>query len=270
MLPVVLIKGRNGARVWERSIVETFRRGVLVETEYNQMSRDLTMIMVIKEPLREPRIHISGLMLGKMEDLEVYAKEIVEGIHDSWVREGKWSYSYHDRMTAYPTPKGETVDQIEYIVKKLSEVPYSRRAQAITWVPWHDPKIDDAPCLQRVSCRIYNDKLVMETSWRSRDAYKAAHMNIYAMTELQKFIAKRISEETGREIKVGEYVDFSNYYHIYERDWRDVEERFLRMLEKRPFRTKTDKVTGRIIVRGRAITTEQYRRMISPKRLRGD
>jgi thymidylate synthase len=40
-------------------------------------------------------------------------------------------------------------------------------------------------------------------------------MNAYALTELQKMIAGKISEKIGREVSVGRYVDISDSLHIY-------------------------------------------------------
>ena len=40
------------------------------------------------------------------------------------------------------------IDQIEYIIKKLKEKPYSRRAQAITWRPLVDPFHIDPPLIK--------------------------------------------------------------------------------------------------------------------------
>lgn len=102
-------------------------------------------------------------------------REVCEGINDDYVKSWTWPYTYHERLRSYSFCD-ETVDQIGYILEKLSKVPYSRRAQAITWKPWVDPKIDDPPYLQRAWFRIYGDRLVMETCWRSRDAMKAAFM----------------------------------------------------------------------------------------------
>ena len=52
------------------------------------------------------------------------------------------------------------------------------------------------------------------------------HMNMLAVTELQK----KISEWLGLE--VGVYLDFSNSTHIYEKPYADVE-RFVRIVERR-------------------------------------
>jgi len=79
----------------------------------------------------------------------------------------------------------------------------------------------------------------METSWRSRDAYKAAFWNMYALTELQKRIAESLSEKVGKRFKVGKYVDFTNSFHIYENDFQDVEKRFMRAKEERMFEERT-------------------------------
>jgi thymidylate synthase len=75
----------------------------------------------------------------------------------------------------------------------------------------------------------------MNVYWRSRDAYKAAFMNIYALTELQRAIAEAIAEKRGEAVTVGQYVDVSDSYHIYGEDFPDFRARFLRSLERRSF-----------------------------------
>jgi thymidylate synthase len=79
----------------------------------------------------------------------------------------------------------------------------------------------------------------METCWRSRDAYKAAFWNMYAFTELQKHIAHEISRLTGQRIELGAYVDFTNSFHVYERDFEDVERRLLKLVSERGFKERT-------------------------------
>ena len=57
--------------------------------------------------------------------------------------------------------------------------------------------------------------LNMNTHWRSRDLYKAWFMNVYALTDLQRIIAGRISKNIGKEVSVGRYVDMVDSLHIY-------------------------------------------------------
>jgi thymidylate synthase len=240
---VLIVEGKTIAEVWEKSVLLLWEKGTPFKTEYDlpqdPPSRDATMIMVVNEPFSEPRIHLG--FPGGMEDLEKYRQEVVLGIHDHWIKpeEGKWTYTYHQRLFNYPVNNEKTVNQIDYIINKLSQTFFTRRAQAITWIPSYDPQTDDPPCLQRIWCRIVTENnknyLRMNTHWRSRDAYRAAYMNLFGLTELQKFIAEQISKKTGKEILVGPYVDITDSYHIYGSNFEDFEKRFLKITRERDF-----------------------------------
>jgi thymidylate synthase (methanogen type) len=115
------------------------------------------------------------------------------------------------------------IDQIEYIIKKLKEKPYSRRAQAITWRPLVDPFHIDPPCLQRIYMRVKDDKLIMQTTWRSRDLFRAWEANVNGMIRIQKYVADQLG------IEMGHYVDFSNSLHIYGSTISEVNDMFTRM-----------------------------------------
>lgn len=257
-IPVLMVKAESISEAWEKSVLELWEHGVTAKTEYDRaidpLSKDSTMTIEVRSPFSEPRIHLA--FPGGVEDLEKYRQEVMSGVHDHWIRpeEGKWTYTYHDRIVNYRVVDNLTsskvesplkpVDQLQYIIDKLSESRYSRRAQAITWMPTADPPTDDPPCLQRVWCRILPDDngrsvLNMNTHWRSRDAYKAAFMNIYAFTELQKYIAEKITEKCGETIEVGRYVDISDSYHIYGADHKEFQERFLKSVSERSFENRT-------------------------------
>jgi thymidylate synthase len=192
--------------------------------------------------MSESRIHRA--FPGGLEDLEIYRQEVVEGVHDHWInpREGKWTYTYHRRLFSFDAG-GKTIDQINYIAAKLSQRPYSRRAQAITWNPHQDPFTDDPPCLQRLWCRITEEKdgawiLNMNSHWRSRDAYKAAFMNMFALTDLQRAIAQRISKLSKKPVGIGRYVDITDSFHIYGSYYNEFE-KFLNLVSKRSFEDRT-------------------------------
>ncbi|MGB9759186.1 MAG: thymidylate synthase [Thermoproteota archaeon] len=246
MIPVLKVSGNSIAEAWEKSLVELWKNGIRIRTEYDKPndppSIDATMIIVVPEPLSEPRIHLS--IPASFKDLWKYRREVVDGVHDHWIdpKSGKWTYTYHQRLFKYPSCN-EFVNQVDYIVDKLSKVPYTRRAQAITWDPKLDPKTNDPPCLQRIWLRCTEDsdgvlKLNMNAHWRSRDAYKAAFMNMFALTELQKEIAQMISNKVNKEVAVGQYVDISDSYHIYGSYIEDFSNRFLKALEQRNFYSK--------------------------------
>lgn len=245
-IPVFVVKGKTIPSVWEKSVLKVWEKGISIVTEYdkeeNPPSKDCTMIMVIEEPLSEPRIHRA--FPGGLEDLEVYRQEVVEGVHDHWIapEEGKWTYTYHQRLFTFEA-EGRVINQVNYILKKLSQVPYSRRAQAITWNPKLDPFTPDPPCLQRIWFRLSKGKggrlvLNMNTHWRSRDAYKAAFMNLFVFTDLQRVVLEGISQRRGEEILPGRYVDISDSFHIYGSYYQEFKG-FLDTIKKRGFRERT-------------------------------
>lgn len=242
-LPIVHVEAETLPEAWERAVVETWRIGADVPTQYDKPgdppSKDATAIIIVRKPFAEPRIH-RALPCGLME-LEVYRQEVVMGIHDHWIdpEAGKWEYTYHERLTAYTVPGlKEPVDQLSYVVNALLEAPHTRRAQAIIWKVWQDAGIADPPCLQRMWFRIIGDELVMNVHIRSNDAFKAAFLNMYAFTDIQRMIAERISECCGRELRVGQYTHIADSFHIYG-SYFDEFQRFLESLEKRSFEQRT-------------------------------
>ncbi len=233
-IPVISITADCLPEAWEKAVLAVWDNGLDVKTQYDKPedppSKDATVIVTITEPFSEPRIHKN--FPGGPEELESYRQEVVNGIHDHWIdaAAGKWTYTYHERLFSYcpveniraadsPRPFNK-VDQVQYIIDCLSKVNHTRRAQAITWMPTADPATDDPPCLQRIWCRLVENEtggltLNMNTHWRSRDLYKAWFMNVYALTDLQRIIAERISDKINQPVKVGRYVDISDSLHIY-------------------------------------------------------
>ncbi|MEJ5258950.1 MAG: thymidylate synthase [Anaerohalosphaeraceae bacterium] len=233
-LPVLTVAADCLPEAWEKAVLAVWDYGLTIPTQYDRPgdppSKDATVMITVSDPFREPRIHKN--FPGGPEELEAYRQEVVDGIHDHWIdpAAGKWTYTYHQRLFAYcPTedlrnpnsPKPfAPVNQIESLVEALAACHYTRRAQAITWMPTADPKTQDPPCLQRIWCRLTEDSrggfvLNMNTHWRSRDLYKAWFMNAYALTDLQRTIAERLAGKLGKPVRVGRYVDISDSLHIY-------------------------------------------------------
>ena len=250
---VLYICGKTLPEAWENSIVELWKRGTEIPTQYDKPgdppSKDCTAIIEVLDPMAEPRIH--RCFPGGIEDLEIYRQEVVDGIHDHWVdpANGKWEYTYHERMCDYTVPEIITpvistdkpikinqnyqhIDQIQYIIDTLKDCSYSRRAQGITWKPWEDCGISDPACLQRIWCRIVDGKLQMNVHMRSNDAFKAAYMNMFGFTEWQRIIADAVG------VPVGKYVHIADSYHIYSSYFSEVEG-FIQNINNRTFEQRT-------------------------------
>jgi len=252
-IPVLMVEGPSLAEAWEKSLVELNSTGCDIKTEYDKPddppSKDSTMTIVVQEPLSEPMIHRD--FPGGLEDLQEYVLEVLEGIKDHCIRnasdpnDSRWEYTYHQRLFSYTIPGvGRIYDQIEIIAEKLAKVSYTRRAQAITWKVWEDNTCYDPACLQSVWCRLLageNDTWSLNTNvrFRSNDAYKAAFMNMFALTQLQVKIAARITELSGRKIELGRYVHQADSYHIYGSYFEEFHNRFLKAINSRTFEQRT-------------------------------
>jgi len=250
-IPVLHVEADCIARGWEESLIALNRNGCNIRTQYDKEedppSKDCTMTLVIHDPLREPMIHM--YFPGGPIELQEYVMEMCEGIKDHLVRDPgdpadtRWEYTYHSRLFTYDVPGRNVFDQIETMCRKLAEVPYTRRAQAITWKVWEDNDCFDPACLQSVWARVTEENrewfLSINARFRSNDAYKAAFMNIFALVQLQKRMAERISTLSGKSIKVGRYCHMADSYHIYGSSFREFEARFLGALKKRTFEQRT-------------------------------
>lgn len=215
---------------WEKAVIECWRQGESFPTEYDRPddphSRDVTAMIHVTEPFVEPRIHRA--FPGGLDDLEKYRCEVLYGVHNHWIdpAAGKWEYTYHERMFEYRVPSAELYDQVAGVIAKLKEVPYTRRAQVVTWQVWNDMNISDPACLQRLWFRISNGRLHMNCHMRSNDAFKAAFMNMHAFTELQRMVAEAVGVEPG------EYMHIADSFHIYG-SYFDEFEGFLKTVETR-------------------------------------
>lgn len=168
--------------------------------DYNTTQKELSMTIKVNDPFQEPMI--SRMFIGGPADLEQYRQEILDGILDFEIDNGKWEYTYHDRI-GY---------QEQFVIDELKRNPYSRRA-VIDVRRLSDMKTDDPACLQHIQYFIRDNKLHCKVLFRSNDACKATFMNAFALIMLQK----KIADELG--IEVGTYTHRANSFHCYEKDF---------------------------------------------------
>lgn len=263
-IPILVIEEDTIPLAYEKAIREVWDKGISLKTEYDRPedppSKDATVMIAVRQPFGQPRFHRS--FADGLGGLAEYVMEVVHGAHDYWVKplkeilkgtssdDTRWTYTYHGRLFEY-TMEDEVVNQIDYLIEKLAETGYSRRAQAITWNPKLDPPTEDPPCLQRVWGRLCEDGeggfiFNMNTHWRSRDLFKAWFENVIALTTLMRKIAESISEKTGKPVRLGRYVDISDSLHIYGSYFKEIEgnpekgiKSFFEKLDSRSFADRT-------------------------------
>ena len=197
----ILVTARTLPEAYHQSLVMLENEGELVPCpDYNTNQKELSMTLVVTNPLEEPMI--SRLFIGGYRELEQYVQEMVDGILDFEVERGNWEYTYHLRYGP----------QIPFVLEDLGRNPYSRRA-AISVRTADDIGSKDPACLQHIQFFIRENKLHMKILFRSNDACKATFMNAFALIMLQKSVADKLG------VEVGTYTHRANSFHCYERDY---------------------------------------------------
>ncbi len=262
-IPVITVSGKSLAETYEAALINLYENGTRFKTQYDKpgdpLSIDCTMNMTILEPETDPMIHMA--FPGGIDDLKEYVLEL-KGYKDHWVKnindekDTRWEYTYHGRIKNYGVWKelknGKSaeagpfkVDQIESVINKLSEQPFTRQAQMITWMPNLDCNCYDPPCLQSLWYRILEDEegvywLNCNIRFRSNDAWGASFMNMFGFIQFSKeVIAAGVAQKTGRTVKLGRLNWQADSYHIYGKDIQAAKERLFDRVGEMPFEERT-------------------------------
>lgn len=194
------VAGDTLPEVYHRALLVLRGMKVVPCPDWNTNQKECSMTMYVRHPLQEPMI--SRLSYCDPHSLEQYRLEMLDGILDFEVEEGKWAYTYHQRYA----------DQYQFIIDELRRNPWSRRAVMDIRRP-EDMGSEDPACWQHVQYFIRDGRLDCMVLFRSNDACKAAFMNAFALIMLQK----KIADELG--VVVGTYTHRANSFHCYERDF---------------------------------------------------
>jgi len=202
-------------RAHELVVKMILEKGWVLKTEDEEATIEFEEVALqVDTPLAEPMASPNSRFQQRF--LDKYAEDLLFGSPASF------EYDYHSRLFDWGerlSSNGQNVhtNQIEYIIRKLRQSPNSRRAIAITWNPVIDENLDDCPCLQLIQCILRDGRLHMRVVFRSNDMLTAAGANMYALVQLQKFIAEEIG------VPLGTYTHISLVPHVYYiRDMQDI------------------------------------------------
>ena len=270
-IPVLYVTETSLAAAYEKAVLLLVAEGIPFRTQYDKPgdppSRDCTMNITVLDPLSEPMIHKA--FPGGIEDLREYVME-VQGAKDHWTKnindpdDTRWEYTYHGRMADYGAWRelrdGTSlvtgpfrIDQIEAVITKLVEEPFTRQAQMITWMPNLDLDCYDPPCLQSLWYRIVEDDdgtgwLNTNIRFRSNDAWGASFMNLFGFIMFSRdVIAAEVEKRSGRPIRLGRLNWQADSYHIYGKDLKDVTARLLDRIERTDFEDRVYRLSDDMI-----------------------
>ncbi|RXZ67530.1 thymidylate synthase [Agromyces albus] len=144
-------------------------------------------------------------------------------IWDEWAdAAGELGPVYGVQWRSWPTPSGETIDQISQVIDQIRTNPDSRRLIVSAWNPADIPDMALAPCHALFQFYVADGKLSCQLYQRSADLFLGVPFNIASYALLTHMIAA----QTGLE--VGDFVWTGGDCHIYDNHVEQVTEQLTR------------------------------------------
>lgn len=226
MQPKYII-GDNLADAYHKALTRLFFEGRVVDCpDYNTQRLETNMTIEVATSAIDCN-SITKFMPCDPWGLASYEEEIVHGIRNFEVENGKWPYTYNLRITKFASHLlgnlDEAFNQLVLVRKELRRNPASTRA-VITIRDPEDFNLSDPPCLQNIQFTIRNGRLDMYVLFRSNDAWSAFYMNAWALMALQRDMAQKLF------VKPGKYVHTANSFHVYAKDFKKFEAAVMRIL----------------------------------------
>ncbi|BFI73551.1 thymidylate synthase [Nanoarchaeota archaeon] len=210
--PIVIYES-SVFNAWVKVIDSVFKYGQIVETEYNEKSKQImNVITTIKLNGEEYKIEKEFFDFIPEKDFEAHIKSL--NLKSSSKEVGV-EYNYGERLRNY-----HGIDQVENMVKRLIKDKNTRRAFSTLWDPSVDTDSSYPPCITSVQGLIQNDYYYHTVYIRSNDMFRGWPLNMVGQIKLAEEIVKRYNERTGENIKLGYVTTISVAAHIYEHDFK--------------------------------------------------
>jgi len=131
----------------------------------------------------------------------------------------------HKRAGKDPTNQLDSWTQWDWCIKELVNDNDSRRAVVHIRNPLDSRyAVKDVPCTLTLQFFLRDDKVHLCVAMRSSDLWLGIANDVPAFTLFQELMAIDLEKRLRRPIDVGTYTHISNSLHIYERNFKKVEE----------------------------------------------
>jgi len=158
-----------------------------------------------------------------------YLKENGVRIWDEWADEnGDLGPVYGYQWRSWPTPNGESIDQITNVIESIKNNPNSRRHMVSAWNPALVEDMALPPCHTMFQFYVADGKLSCQLYQRSADSFLGVPFNIASYALLTMMMA----QVTGLE--PGEFIHTFGDLHIYNNHLEQVELQLTRAPKKLP------------------------------------
>ena len=155
-------------------------------------------------------------------------------IWDEWAdASGDLGPVYGVQWRSWPTPDGESIDQLSDVIEQIRQTPDSRRLIVSAWNPADIPDMALAPCHALFQFYVADGKLSCQLYQRSADMFLGVPFNIASYALLTMMVAQQVGLEPG------DFVWTGGDCHIYDNHLEQVREQ----LSREPFDYPTLRIT---------------------------
>ena len=125
-------------------------------------------------------------------------------IWDEWAdASGDLGPVYGVQWRSWPTPEGESIDQLAQVIEQIRQTPDSRRLIVSAWNPADIPDMALAPCHALFQFYVADGKLSCQLYQRSADLFLGVPFNIASYALLTLMVAQQVGLEPGDFVWTG-------------------------------------------------------------------
>ncbi len=203
---------------WYKTLEVIWNEGDSFEVSYGSecsKTRKLNISIEIVKPENRPLV--SDKAPCDMKYVQWYALKYL------------WSGAIEDETYTYGSRLRKPVDQVEEAVKRYLQEKADRQVTLAIRLPQDikkslNGKKHEPPCLSLIDTEILNEKLHLTCYFRSWDAYAGLPANIAGIQLFNEALATEISRRGNLNLKTGTLIFHSKNCHIYERQFKIVED----------------------------------------------
>jgi len=203
---------------WYKTLAEIWENGDTFEVKYGSelaLTKKLNITIEILHPENRPLVDDKAPC--DMKYVQWYALKYL------------WSGAIEDETYTYGSRLRKPVDQIQELIKRYLQEQNDRQVTLTTRLPQDiqkqiNNKKHEPPCLTLIDTEIHNQKLHLTSYFRSWDAYAGLPANIAGIQILNEAITKEINQQGNLNIQTGKLIFHSKNCHIYQRQFKLIED----------------------------------------------
>jgi thymidylate synthase len=217
-LKYVVVKAFDCPDAWYKVLQEIWEKGDLFDVGYgSEISKTKKLNLSIEIAHPENRPLIDFMAPCDMKYVQWYALKYL------------WSGAIEDETYTYGSRMREPVDQVEEAVKRYLEERRDRQVTFVVRLPQDikkqvDERKHEPPCLSLIDTEIFDNQLHLTCYFRSWDAFAGLPANVAGIQLFNEALVSEISRRGVLGIKTGKLIFHSKNCHIYERQFKMVED----------------------------------------------